>query len=129
MDPDADPDPAIFVSDLQDVNKVFLLINFLRYIYIIFQRYKVIKKSQNSRNQCFSYYFCLMIEGSGSGKPKNIWIHWIKIRIRIRNTAVRNYVHKTLFAIKLELFILSEVYLLLTSKRSTLDLGPSSLTP
>jgi hypothetical protein len=22
--------------------------------------------SQNSRNQCFSYYFCLMIEGSGS---------------------------------------------------------------
>ncbi len=28
---------------------------------------KVIKKSQNSRNQCFSYYFCLMIEGSGFG--------------------------------------------------------------
>ncbi len=25
------------------------------------------KKSQNSRNQGFSYYFCLMIEGSGSG--------------------------------------------------------------
>jgi hypothetical protein len=24
------------------------------------------KKSQNSRNQSFSYYFCLMIEGSGS---------------------------------------------------------------
>jgi hypothetical protein len=23
-------------------------------------------KSQNSRNQCFSYYFCLMIEESGS---------------------------------------------------------------
>jgi hypothetical protein len=23
MDPDADPDPAIFVSDLQDVNKFF----------------------------------------------------------------------------------------------------------
>ena len=44
MDPDADPDPAIFVSDLQEVNKklflLFLLINFLmyRYIYIIFQR-------------------------------------------------------------------------------------------
>ncbi len=43
-------------------------------------------KSQ-SRNQCCSYYFCLMIEGSGSvsltngtgtGRPKNIWI-------RIRN--------------------------------------------
>jgi hypothetical protein len=26
-----------------------------------------IKKSQNSRNQGFSYYFCLMIKGSGSG--------------------------------------------------------------
>ena len=23
--------------------------------------------SQNSRNQCFSYYFCLVIEGSGAG--------------------------------------------------------------
>ncbi len=44
-------------------------------------------QSQNSRNQGFSYYFCLMIEGSGSGsipptrrsgsgsrRPKNIWI-------------------------------------------------------
>ncbi len=56
---------------------------------------KVIKKSQNSTNQGFSYYFCLMMEGfgprfllvtSGSGcgseKPKNIWI----LRIRIYNT-------------------------------------------
>jgi hypothetical protein len=34
-------------------------------------------KSQNSRNQCFFYYFCLMIEGSG---------------IRIRNTG-RNKKH------------------------------------
>jgi hypothetical protein len=34
---------------------------------------RVIKKSQNSRNQCFSYNFCYMIEGSGS--PKNIWIY------------------------------------------------------
>ncbi len=25
------------------------------------------KESQNSRNQGFSYYFCMMIEGSGSG--------------------------------------------------------------
>jgi hypothetical protein len=41
-------------------------------------------KSQNSRNQGFSYYFCLLIEeagsgfilrtnGSGSGWPKNMW--------------------------------------------------------
>ncbi len=53
-----------------------------------------IKKSQNSRNQGFSYYFCLMIEGSGfvpltngsgyrSGRPKNI-------QSRIRNTGTTN---------------------------------------
>ncbi len=49
-------------------------------------------ESQNSRNQGFSYYFCMMIEGSGSipltsrsgsRRPKNMWIRWI----RIRNTA------------------------------------------
>ncbi len=39
-----DPDPVIFVIDLHDANKklivkeVFLLINFLRYTYIIFKR-------------------------------------------------------------------------------------------
>ncbi len=37
------------------------------YIYIILQRYKVIKKLQNSRNQGFSCYFCLLMEGSGAG--------------------------------------------------------------
>jgi hypothetical protein len=46
-------------------------------------------------NQRFSYYFCIMIEGSGSGsipltsgsgsgRPKNMWI-----RIRIHNTGVK----------------------------------------
>ncbi len=63
-----------------------------KYIYIIFQR-KCPKESQNSRNQGFSYYFCMIIEGSGSGsipiisgsgRPKNMWIRWIRIRIRIR---------------------------------------------
>jgi hypothetical protein len=53
------------------------------------------KKSQNSRNQCFSYYFCLMIEGSGSrsgagsvsltnrsgsGMPKKYGSYGIRIR-------------------------------------------------
>jgi hypothetical protein len=47
MDPD--PDPAISVIDLHDANKklikkIFLLVTFERYIYIIFQRYKVIKE-------------------------------------------------------------------------------------
>jgi hypothetical protein len=45
----------------------FFLITFCSYTYIIFQRQKAIKKSQNSRNQGFSYYFCLMIDGSRSG--------------------------------------------------------------
>jgi hypothetical protein len=94
-----DPDPDIFVIDLQDASKklifntVFLL-DFLRvhlHYYVTSQ-----KESQNSRVQGFSYYFCMMIEGSGSragsgsipltsgsgsgsGRPKNTWI-------RIRNT-------------------------------------------
>ncbi len=59
------------------------------------------KESLNSRNQGFSYHFCIMIEGSGSGsgagsrsgsipltsgsgsgsgRPKNTWIRWIRIR-------------------------------------------------
>jgi hypothetical protein len=46
-----DPDPAIFVIDLQDaykklISKKNLLITFFMYIYIIFQRKKVKKKSQ-----------------------------------------------------------------------------------
>ncbi len=68
------------------LSQFFLLITFWGYIYIIFQ-IKSLKESQNSRNQGF-YYFCMMIEGSGSipltsgsgsGRPKNMWI-------RIRNT-------------------------------------------
>ncbi len=55
---------------------------------------KVINSLQNSRNQGFSYYFCLMMKGSGDGsvlvtngsgcgsrRPKNVRI----LRIRIRN--------------------------------------------
>ncbi len=81
---------AIFVIDLQDANKSSNLNDF-------FAHYK--KKSQSSRNQGFSYFFCLVIEGSragaesiplanGSGyrRPKNMWIRWIRW-IRIRNTA------------------------------------------
>ncbi len=84
-----DPDLAIFVPDLQDANikLFFLLITFWHLHH--FSNIKSHKESQNSRNQGFSYYFCLMIEGSGSvhltngsgsRKPKNILI-------RIPNTA------------------------------------------
>ncbi len=59
-----------------------------------FSKIKSQKESQNSRNPGFSYYFCMMIEGSGSGsipltngfgsgRPKKMWIRWIRIRIRI----------------------------------------------
>jgi hypothetical protein len=51
-DPDADLDPAIFVSDLQDVNK-----NFFAYYFLKIHLHHFSKKPQKSRNQCFSYYF------------------------------------------------------------------------
>ncbi len=39
------------------------------------------KESQNSRNQGFSYYFCMMIEGSGSGSlPLTSGSGWAKTR-------------------------------------------------
>ncbi len=100
-DPDADPDTSVFITDLQDANKKlifkkkFSCILLLRYLYVIFKD-KMSKRCQNSRNQGFSYYISLMIEGSGSGSragsgsilltsgsgwPKNMWIRWI------RNTA------------------------------------------
>jgi hypothetical protein len=66
-----------------------------------FSKIKSQKKSQNSRNLDFFYYFCMIIEGSESGSipmtslsgsgsrmPKNTWIRWI--RIRIRNTALND---------------------------------------
>jgi hypothetical protein len=43
-----------------------MLITFMRYICISPERYKLIKKSQNSYNQDFWDFFCLLMEGSGS---------------------------------------------------------------
>jgi hypothetical protein len=68
---DADPDPAIFVINLQDANKsclkkVFLLFTFWRYIYIIFKRWKVKKKSQKVRIKVFLLLLGNTVEGSGS---------------------------------------------------------------
>jgi hypothetical protein len=86
--------------------QIFCLLLFEGIFTPFFKRYKVQKKSQNSKNQSFSYYFCLMIEGLGagfrsgsipltsgsgsrSGRPNNIWIRWIRIRIRIQNTGFK----------------------------------------
>jgi hypothetical protein len=100
---DADPDPAIFVSDLHNSQQThfFGRLLFEGTFTSFFKNKKIIKESQNSRNQCFSYYFCLMIEGlgsgsgsvtngSGSGRPINIWILRIRIGIRIRNTVTNS---------------------------------------
>jgi hypothetical protein len=98
MDPDSDPDPAIFVIDLQDASKklifntIFSAYYFLKVHLHHFSKIKSQKESQNRRNQGFSYYFCMMVEesgsipltsgsGSGTGRPKNRWI-------RIRNTGL-----------------------------------------
>jgi hypothetical protein len=93
MDPDPDPYPSIFVIDLQDVNEKLIFVQTISpyYPYFLkvhlrhFSKIKSQKESQNSRNQGFSYNF-YMITGSGSGsrKPKNMWI-----RIRIRNMGGR----------------------------------------
>ncbi len=74
----------------KNIFQILLLITFRRYIYIILQTWKVIKKSQKSRDKGFSYYFYLIMEGSGSrsrsvpltngaGRPKNLRILWIQI--------------------------------------------------
>ncbi len=69
-------------------NTIFSAYYFLKLHLHHFSKIKSQKKSLNSRNQGFSYHFCMMIEGSGSGsgRPRNTWIR-IRIRIRIRNTA------------------------------------------
>jgi hypothetical protein len=104
MDPD--PDPAI-VIDLKDATKKLIFnTNFSAFYFLKvhlhhFSKIKTQKESQNSRNQCYSYYFCMMIEGSGSragsgsipltsgsgsGRPKKHVDD--DRRIRIRNTAM-----------------------------------------
>ncbi len=70
MDPDADPN--VFVIDLQDAKKTNVVNKFSAYYFLkvplhFFSKRKSLKEITNRRNQGFSYYFCLMIEGSGSG--------------------------------------------------------------
>jgi hypothetical protein len=70
-----DPDPAIFVIGLQDASKKLIFNTifsaFYRYFLKVhlhhFSQIKSQKESQNRRNQGLSYYFCMKIEGSGSG--------------------------------------------------------------
>ncbi len=99
MDPDPDSDPAIHWPSINFFKKFFCWLLFEGTFTSFFkdEKSKRSHKWKNSRNQGFSYYFCLMIEGSGSGsipltngsgsrRPKNI-----RIRIRIRNTGTNTY--------------------------------------
>ena len=99
--PDSDLDPSIFVIYLQHASKKLIFNTIFSAYYFLkvhlrvhhFSKIKSQKESQNIRNKGFSYYFCMMIEGSGSGSipltsgsgsgRPNMWIRWI----RIRNTA------------------------------------------
>ncbi len=91
-----DPDPPIFIIYLQDANKklyffqVFLLITCFLFSFLHFSKINSHKEGKNSRNQAFYYYFCLMMEwsgsvtqnnGSGSRRPENM-----DPILRIRNT-------------------------------------------
>jgi hypothetical protein len=68
MDPDADLDPATFIVDLQDAKKTNLKKSFSAFLFLKVRTFTPFqKKPQNSRNQGFSYIFCLMREGSGAG--------------------------------------------------------------
>jgi hypothetical protein len=77
-----DPDPAIFVIILEDASKklIFSAYYFLKLHLHQFSKIKSPKGVKNSSNQAFSYYFCMMIEGSGSARLKNMLIRWIRIR-------------------------------------------------
>jgi hypothetical protein len=61
--------PALFVSDLQDANKIFFFLKFLPLFLfeVTFTSFCKDEKSQNSRNKVFLYFFCLLMEGSGLG--------------------------------------------------------------
>ncbi len=73
--PDTAPDPAIFFSDRQDGKNMFsCLLLFEPTFTSFFKDKKVIKKPQNSRNQSFSHYFCLMIQSRIRIRASYYWI-------------------------------------------------------
>ncbi len=92
---DPDPDPALFVSDLQDAPKKcyvsFYADSFLKKHLHHSSKIKSHKKPKNSRNQDFTSVVCLLMQGSvqinyGSGcrRPNNLRI--LRMRFRLRNS-------------------------------------------
>ncbi len=66
-----DPDPALFVRDLKIPTNFLVFFKFFVYYFLVhlhhFSKVKSHKDVTKIRNQGFSYYFCLMMEGAGSG--------------------------------------------------------------
>jgi hypothetical protein len=68
MDPDSDPDPATFVIDFREANKKIFFFKVSLVITILFEgTYASFFRDKTVGIKSFSYYFCMMIEGSGSG--------------------------------------------------------------
>jgi len=78
-------------SKCKQIKKMFFFCILPVLLKIILNHFSKIErqKSHNSRNQDFSYHFCLIVEGfgsipltdvSGSRRPKNIRIRWIRIQ-------------------------------------------------
>jgi hypothetical protein len=87
--PDSDPDPAIFVTDLQVPTKNnFLTLLFLLVTFSMIQGFLLFLHDRRigSGSRAGSIPLTSGSE-SGSGRPKNTWIRWI------RNTAWRNIIH------------------------------------
>ncbi len=106
---------VVLVQCCGSMTKFFFLLLFEGTFTSFFKDKKSKKKSQNSRNQGFSYYFCLMIEGTGSGsvpltngsgsrRSINIWI----LQIRVRNTGFYHFKNfsKQIYFSKLHSFYL-----------------------
>jgi hypothetical protein len=95
---DSDPDPAIFIINLQGANKKRIKKSFPAYYFLkvllhkFFKDLKSKKKSQHSRNQGFSYYFCLMLEGSGP-KTRGSRTATMAVRFSTAQNQINNQLH------------------------------------
>jgi hypothetical protein len=93
MDPDADLDPAIFVTFKTSTKnyfkkKFFCVLLFEGTIASFFKDKKAYRSHTQSESMFFLLFLVddrLMANGSGSGRPNNIWI----LRIRIRYTGMK----------------------------------------
>jgi hypothetical protein len=67
MDTNAYPDPAIYIMDLQEANKILIFVKKFFCLLLFIPSFFKDKKSKRSHKTVE----ILIIEGSGSRKPKN----------------------------------------------------------